>query len=68
MPLSEGDSCNFVQIGWVGARGMEAAVLGINFFPDEIKEVLNNPRIYLVGRDIHYDLDKILGPGIKGAL
>ena len=39
---SEGGSCNFVQIGWVGTRGMEAAVLGINFCPDEIKEVLND--------------------------
>ena len=58
----------YFQIGWIGVDGLEAAVLGLNFIPREVKEILMDPSIYLVGRDIHADIKSVLWPQKRSAV
>ena len=47
---------------------MEAAVFGPNFYPEDVLKLLEDPNIYIVGKDVHDDLYLLFGrkTGFKG--
>ena len=44
---SEGHG-TYYQLGWVGETGLEAAVFGPGFFPQELMVILEDPQVYVV--------------------
>ena len=58
---SEGGDKVYYQVGWVGEDCLEAAIFGRYFFPEEVKELLRLPHVYIIGRSVHSDIGCLLG-------
>ena len=44
------------QLAWLGENGIEALVLGPNFFPDELVKILKLPNVYILGVAVWEDV------------
>ena len=53
---SEGQGGIYYQISWIGESGIEALVIGPNFFPNELLTVLSSPGVYILGVGIWQDI------------
>ena len=58
---SEGGDSAYYQVGWVGEDCLEAAIFGPYFFPEEVKDLLRLPHVYIIGRSVHSDIIRLLG-------
>ena len=57
---SEGNG-DYYQLGWVCEKGLEALVLGPQFFPQELLDVMARDDVYLLGIGIWGDLQTLTG-------
>ena len=57
---SEGNG-DYYQLGWVREKGLEALVLGPQFFPQELLDVMARDDVYLLGIGIWGDLQTLTG-------
>ena len=51
----------YYQLAWVGDKGIEAALIGPCFFPEELKLVMGRQDVYIVGMSVWDALEKLTG-------